>query len=134
MFFQLVEYHNAIIHKDEQIEKLTNSLQQSILNREEMKQHFKTEISQLQEQLEKTSNLLKEHKCAKTEFDFDEICSKFESDLSPSQSNLFNELKLAFSQHLVTSKRALENEITNLKVVFLSVLIIFSNVCFLGEV
>jgi hypothetical protein len=114
----LVEYHNAIVHKDEQIEKLTGSLQQSILNREEMKQHFKNEILQLQEQLEKTSNLLKEHNCLqKTNFDFDESCSKFEEMLSSPQAGVFGEVKMAFSNYIAEETRRLESEIGNLKVI-----------------
>ncbi|XP_063915449.1 pericentrin isoform X3 [Zophobas morio] len=113
---KLVEYHNAIVHKDEQIEKLTNSLQQSILNREEMKQHFKNEVGQLQEQLEKTSNLLKEHKCLqKTEFDFDETCSKFETVLDSAQVPLFSKVKMAFNNHVEHKRNELENEISKLK-------------------
>lgn len=112
-----MEYHNAIVHKDEQIEKLTNSLQQSILNREEMKQHFKNEVGQLQEQLEKTSNLLKEHKCLqKTEFDFDETCSKFETVLDSAQVPLFSKVKMAFNNHVEHKRNELENEISKLKV------------------
>ncbi|KAJ3623780.1 hypothetical protein MTP99_017443 [Tenebrio molitor] len=116
---KLVEYHNAIVHKDEQIEKLTGSLQQSILNREEMKQHFKNEIVQLQEQLEKTSNLLKEHNCLqKTNFDFDESCSKFEEMLSSPQAGVFGEVKMAFSNYIAEETRRLESEIGNLKSIY----------------
>ncbi|RZC43306.1 myosin-9-like, partial [Asbolus verrucosus] len=112
IFANLVEYHNALAHKDEQIEKLTTSLQQSILNREEMKQHFKNEIGQLQEQLETTSKLLKEHKCGQKSFDFDDACAKLERVLDPSQSGLFNDLKVALNQHVEEKKRGFEQEIT----------------------
>ncbi|XP_972088.2 pericentrin isoform X2 [Tribolium castaneum] len=114
---KLVEYRDAIVHRDEQIEKLTSSLQQAILNREEMKQHFRSEIAQLQEQLEKTSNLLKDHKKS---FDFDEICAQFEHSLGPPQLAPFGELKAAFASYVEMSKRALENEISNLKTKFSS--------------
>lgn len=54
------------MHRDNLIQQLTESLQQSILNREELQQqseNFAKEISLLQKQLSKTSNIIKQHQC-----------------------------------------------------------------------
>ncbi|KAI4457254.1 hypothetical protein MML48_8g00009887 [Holotrichia oblita] len=63
---RLVEFQNAVVHRDNLIQQLTESLQQSILNREELQQqseNFAKEISLLQKQLSETSNIIKRHKC-----------------------------------------------------------------------
>ncbi|GJQ85469.1 hypothetical protein Trydic_g23892 [Trypoxylus dichotomus] len=63
---RLAEFQNAVVHRDNLIQQLTESLQQSILNREELQQqseNFAKEISLLQKQLSETSNVIKQHKC-----------------------------------------------------------------------
>lgn len=62
-----MEYQDAIAHKDTLIQHLTESLQQSLHNKEELQQqseNFAREISQLQKQLTETSNIIKRHKCS----------------------------------------------------------------------
>lgn len=107
----MVEYHSAISHKDEQIEKLTASLQQSILQREEIKQHFKNEINQLRQQLSETSNLLQEHKC-EAGFKLDtsdylgEALSQIKASVDPVK---FNNFKAALDGYLQNKIGSLVN-------------------------
>lgn len=81
---KLVEFQNAISHRDDLIQQLTESLEQSLLNREELQaqsRKFAEEISLLQRQLTETTEFIKQHRC--------EMSKKYE--ISESDENLRNE-------------------------------------------
>lgn len=59
---QIVEF----AHREELIQQLTASLQQSLMNREELQQQcqrFANEITDLQQKLYETAEIIKNHKC-----------------------------------------------------------------------
>lgn len=63
---QLVEFQNAVAHRDDLIQQLTESLQQSLINREDLQRQcekFATEIIELQKKLTETTEIVKNHKC-----------------------------------------------------------------------
>lgn len=58
------------MYKNELIQKLSESLNQSVNERTDLLEridHFKEEISQLQEQLQETTKMVVNHKCGPTE-------------------------------------------------------------------
>lgn len=64
-----MEYNNEIIYKNDLIQKLSESLNQSIMERKDLLEqidHFKEEITQLQEQLQETTKMVVDHKCTPT--------------------------------------------------------------------
>lgn len=66
---QIVEFQNAVSHRDDLIQQLTESLQQSLVHREELQkqgERFAAEIIELQSKLVETTEVIKEHKCAAT--------------------------------------------------------------------
>ncbi|KAJ8933982.1 hypothetical protein NQ314_013662 [Rhamnusium bicolor] len=64
---KLMEYNGAVIYKNDLIQQLSESLDQSVSERKELlKQvdYFKDEIAQLQMQLQETTKMVNEHKCS----------------------------------------------------------------------
>lgn len=63
-----MEYNSAIIYKNDLIQQLSESLDQSVTERRELLNQvdiFKEEISQLQKQLQETTRMVNDHKCIK---------------------------------------------------------------------
>lgn len=63
---KITDFQNALQHRDGLIQQLTESLQQTLANREELKlqsQHFAQEIASLQAQLAETAKAIRLHKC-----------------------------------------------------------------------
>ncbi|KAJ8981747.1 hypothetical protein NQ317_004927 [Molorchus minor] len=63
---KLLEYNDAIIYKNDLIQQLSESLDQSIGERKELLKQvdcFKDEIDLLQKQLQETAKMVNEHKC-----------------------------------------------------------------------
>lgn len=117
--FQIVEFQNAVAHRDNLIQQLTESLQQSLVNREELQQqseNFAKQIVDLQNQLVETTNIIKMHKCSnkteenienkETKRDSETVletnCSKSEIFTNFSQLNVPDETKNLISSHLET--------------------------------
>ncbi|XP_044760677.1 pericentrin-like isoform X2 [Coccinella septempunctata] len=139
---KFVEYNFAIQQKDDLILQLTESLQQSIANREELKtqvEHFKNELEHLHHQLETTSRLIlknelksrsQESKLDKNvgkdislnleNTNFEIECSKLEETLGENQLRLFNDVKATIREYidgkLIENKTDNEEVITQLKV------------------
>ncbi|XP_030751546.1 interaptin-like [Sitophilus oryzae] len=64
---KLLEYNSAIIYKNDLIQQLSESLDQSVTERKELLnqvESFKEEIAQLQSKLHETAIMVKEHQCA----------------------------------------------------------------------
>ncbi|XP_030754420.1 A-kinase anchor protein 9-like isoform X3 [Sitophilus oryzae] len=64
---KLLEYNSAIIYKNDLIQQLSESLDQSVSERKELLNQvelFKEEIAQLQTKLQETAIMVKEHQCA----------------------------------------------------------------------
>lgn len=62
----MVEFQNAVAHRDDLIQQLTESLQQSLVHREDLQRQsekFATEIIDLQQKLSETTEIVKNHKC-----------------------------------------------------------------------
>lgn len=62
----MVEFQNALAHRDDLIQQLTESLQQSLIHREDLQRQgekFANEIIVLQEKLSETTAIVKNHKC-----------------------------------------------------------------------
>ncbi|XP_018561840.1 centromere-associated protein E isoform X3 [Anoplophora glabripennis] len=125
---KLMEYNSAIIYKNDLIQQLSESLDQSVNERKELLKQvdiFKEEISQLQKQLQDTTRMVNDHKCVKetkeeTDYtsavqvikedddektetsepvlDLDLEFSTLESNLNPAQSNLLNDLKIKVNE------------------------------------
>lgn len=61
-----MEFQNAVAHRDDLIQQLTESLQQSVIHREELQrqsERFATEIIELQQKLVETTAIVNGHKC-----------------------------------------------------------------------
>lgn len=66
----MLEYNTEIIYKNELIQKLSESLNQSVMERKDLLEqidHFKEQVTQLQEQLQKTTKMVVNHKCMPTD-------------------------------------------------------------------
>lgn len=62
----MVEFQNALAHRDDLIQQLTESLQQSLIHREDLQRQgekFANEIIELQQKLTETTAIVKNHKC-----------------------------------------------------------------------
>ncbi|KAF5306240.1 hypothetical protein FQA39_LY08938 [Lamprigera yunnana] len=69
---KIVEYQNALSHRDTIIQQLTEALKQSVSNREHLQEqsdYFSKEIVILQKQLAETSTLLGQRKCDTSDLD-----------------------------------------------------------------
>lgn len=65
-----MEYNNEIIYKNDLIQKLSESLNQSVMERKDLLEqidHFKEEVTQLQEQLQETTKMVVSHECIPTD-------------------------------------------------------------------
>ncbi|XP_023019910.2 pericentrin-like protein isoform X2 [Leptinotarsa decemlineata] len=63
---KLLEYNNVIVYKNDLIQQLTESLDQSVTERKELLMQidrFKDEIMELQKQLQDTTAMVKKHQC-----------------------------------------------------------------------
>ncbi|XP_049819038.1 centromere-associated protein E-like isoform X3 [Aethina tumida] len=136
---KLLEYSNAIIVKNDLIQQLTESLDQSVVERKLLLsqiENFKDEIAQLQIQLQETTEMVKNHSCdIKTEskesspklaqelvtsvlpVDIDYL--NIESKLNVEQLELFNVIKNKVDQYVIEKvtekKKVYEQEIQELK-------------------
>ncbi|XP_066145166.1 putative leucine-rich repeat-containing protein DDB_G0290503 isoform X1 [Euwallacea fornicatus] len=77
---KLLEYNNAIIYKDDLIQQLSESLNQSVIERKELLaqvEDFKNQIAQLQQNLQETTQMVKDHDCslAKSDIEVPDNCS-----------------------------------------------------------
>lgn len=71
-----MEFQNAVEHRDDLIQQLTESLQQSLAHREELQRQsekFAAEIIELQRRLVETSEIVKQHKCEGLKSDFSSL-------------------------------------------------------------
>lgn len=62
----MLEYNTEIIYKNELIQKLSESLNQSVMERKDLLEqidNFKEEVTKLQEQLQETTKMVVNHKC-----------------------------------------------------------------------
>ncbi|CAH0564692.1 unnamed protein product [Brassicogethes aeneus] len=142
---KLLEYNDAILYKNDLIQQLSESLDQSVLERKLLLAQidsFKDEIAQLQGQLEVTTEMVKSHQCSnnkKTEINEDDADSSqkqiaqpfssinyksIESSLNNEQLSLFKDIKCNvdkfIEQQLEEKKIANEKEIENIKSAMLS--------------
>lgn len=62
----MLEYNTEIIYKNELIQKLSESLNQSVMERKDLLEqidNFKEEVTKLQEQLQETTKMVVNHEC-----------------------------------------------------------------------
>ncbi|XP_045478324.1 A-kinase anchor protein 9-like isoform X2 [Harmonia axyridis] len=134
---KFIEYNLAIQQKDDLILQLTESLQQSITNREELKtqvDHFKNELEHLHKQLETTSHMILKNevktrspeleivKRIEEDISFDlentnfEIeCSKLEETLGGKQVVMLNNIRKTINKHIDENKEKNEDALTKMK-------------------
>ncbi|KAJ8915115.1 hypothetical protein NQ315_000367, partial [Exocentrus adspersus] len=134
---KLMEYNSAIIYKNDLIQQLSESLDQSVNERRELLKQvdvFKEEISQLQKQLQDATRMVNEHKCVKDtaiEDQNEEVCngtetsepvldlkpefSALECNLPPEKIHLVNNVKSKVKQSLKKNRSLYEEEIAKLK-------------------
>lgn len=65
-----MEFNSEIIYKNDLIQKLSDSLNQSVIERKDLLEQidqFKEEVTQLQEQLQQTTKMVVEHECIPSE-------------------------------------------------------------------
>lgn len=68
-----MEYNSIIIYKNDLIQKLSESLDQSVTERKELLMQidrFKDDITQLQIQLQETSKMVDQHECDRSKKDY----------------------------------------------------------------
>lgn len=65
-----MEYNSAILYKNDLIQQLSESLDQSVTERQQLLiqlDNFKEQVAQLQQKVIETSKMVEEHKCAQAE-------------------------------------------------------------------
>lgn len=102
-----MEFQNAVSHRDELIQQLTESLQQSLIHREDLQRQsekFAADIIELKEKLSQTTDTVKNHKC------HIEIENKEEvNSLSDVPSNIREFLEGKLKEVEDTYKKQIEN-------------------------
>ncbi|CAH1116029.1 unnamed protein product [Phaedon cochleariae] len=139
---KLSEYNNVIVYKNDLIEQLTESLDQSVTERKDLLSQisqFKEMIENLEDQLQKTRKIVEAHQCeiskqvtdgidvakqecseneneqANLNYSFDEELLNLQKTLNTEQKDLLSELKIKFDRLLEQNKEFYEAEIKQLK-------------------
>ncbi|XP_076270535.1 uncharacterized protein LOC143202700 isoform X3 [Rhynchophorus ferrugineus] len=125
---KLLECNSAIIYKNDLIQQLSESLDQSVFERKELLaqvENFKDEIAQLQIKLQETSIMVKEHQCTPVKSPLESIAqrnNKLEAEVEE-QTKLcdINEViklkneNLNLTEKLKNDRECYEKEIIRLK-------------------